>query len=144
SQVPEGSGNPNSTASTFNPSAEQMETITVESPIPTLSSPVPNACLNNSLETSSEGRLVSKTVANQEETPSLENILSLTNRFDDILGNPRGSLMLCKTQAGWKLCKKSSFNSKFRKSRLWLIVIKGSDPLGQNGFSRTRKMKWAL
>nr|GFC77454.1 ribonuclease H-like domain-containing protein [Tanacetum cinerariifolium] len=35
SQVPEGSGNPNSTTSTFNPSAEQMETLTVESPIPT-------------------------------------------------------------------------------------------------------------
>nr|GFD00462.1 ribonuclease H-like domain-containing protein [Tanacetum cinerariifolium] len=54
SQVPEGSGNPNSTASTFNPSAEQMETLTVESPIPTVSSPVPTACLNDSSETSSE------------------------------------------------------------------------------------------
>nr|GFC67809.1 ribonuclease H-like domain-containing protein [Tanacetum cinerariifolium] len=86
SQVPEGSGNPNSTASTFNPSAEQMETLTVESPIPTVSSPVPNACLNDSSETSSEARLVSKKVTNQEETPSLDNILSLTNRFDDILG----------------------------------------------------------
>nr|GEZ37592.1 ribonuclease H-like domain-containing protein [Tanacetum cinerariifolium] len=108
-------------------------------------------------------------VAHQKETPSMDNILSLTNRFDDILGvptssdeitgveadisnmetsilasptpthrihkdhpksqiigpvdtpiqtrhkskmNSRGSLMLCKTQAGWKLCKKSSFNSK--------------------------------
>nr|GEY57124.1 ribonuclease H-like domain-containing protein [Tanacetum cinerariifolium] len=30
-----GSGNPNSTASTFNPSAEQIETLTVESLIPT-------------------------------------------------------------------------------------------------------------
>nr|GFD04211.1 hypothetical protein [Tanacetum cinerariifolium] len=39
SQVPKGSGNPNFTASTFNPSAEQMETLTVESPIPTASSP---------------------------------------------------------------------------------------------------------
>nr|GFD17945.1 putative ribonuclease H-like domain-containing protein [Tanacetum cinerariifolium] len=28
--------------------------------------------------------------------------------------NPKGSLMLCNTQAGWKLYKKSSFNSKFR------------------------------
>nr|GFD63706.1 hypothetical protein [Tanacetum cinerariifolium] len=35
SQVPEGSGKHNSTASTFSPSAEQMETLTVESPIPT-------------------------------------------------------------------------------------------------------------
>nr|GFC18038.1 hypothetical protein [Tanacetum cinerariifolium] len=53
-QVPEGSGNPNSTASTFNPPAEQMETLTVESPIPTVSSPVPTACLNDFSEPSSE------------------------------------------------------------------------------------------
>nr|GFB06057.1 hypothetical protein [Tanacetum cinerariifolium] len=119
SQVPEGSGNHNSTASTFHPTAEQMETLTVESSIPTASSPVLTACLNGSSETSREARLVSKR-------------------------NPKGSLMLCKTQAGWKLCKKSSFNSRFRKYRLWLIVLKGSDPLGQNGFSRTRKIKGAL
>nr|GFC58145.1 hypothetical protein [Tanacetum cinerariifolium] len=85
-QVPEGSGNPNPTASTFNPPAEQIETLTVESPIPTVSSLVLTSCLNDSLETSSEARLVLKRVDNQEETPSLDNILSLTNRFDDILG----------------------------------------------------------
>nr|GFC97352.1 ribonuclease H-like domain-containing protein [Tanacetum cinerariifolium] len=85
-QVPEGNGNPNPTASTFNPSAEQIKTLTVESPIPPVSSLVPTAYLNDSSETSSEARLVSKRVANQKETPSLDNILSLTNRFDDILG----------------------------------------------------------
>nr|GFD38542.1 hypothetical protein [Tanacetum cinerariifolium] len=85
-QVPEGSGNPNPTASLSNPPADQMETLTVESPIHTVSSPVPTACLNDSLELSSEARLISKRVANQEETPSLDNILSLTNRFEDILG----------------------------------------------------------
>nr|GFC64562.1 hypothetical protein [Tanacetum cinerariifolium] len=69
-----------------NPPAEQMETLTVESPIPTVSSPVSTACLNDSIEPSSEARLVSKRVANQEETPSLDNILSLMNRFEDILG----------------------------------------------------------
>nr|GFB94445.1 putative ribonuclease H-like domain-containing protein [Tanacetum cinerariifolium] len=53
-KVPKGSGNPNSTASSSNPPADQMETLTVESPIPI--------------------------------TPSLDNILSLTNRFEDILG----------------------------------------------------------
>nr|GEY52512.1 retrovirus-related Pol polyprotein from transposon TNT 1-94 [Tanacetum cinerariifolium] len=37
-------------------------------------------------EPSSKARLISKRVANQEETPSLDNILSLTNRFEDILG----------------------------------------------------------
>nr|GFC33235.1 retrovirus-related Pol polyprotein from transposon TNT 1-94 [Tanacetum cinerariifolium] len=114
-QVPKGSGNPNPTASVFNPPAEQMETLTVESLIPTVSSPVPTACLNDSSEPSSEARL-----------------------------NLRRSLMLCKTQAGWKLCKKSFFNSKSKKSELWLIVLKGLDPLGQNGFSRTRRMKEEL
>nr|GEU50187.1 putative ribonuclease H-like domain-containing protein [Tanacetum cinerariifolium] len=78
-KVPEGSGNANSTAS------DQMETLTVESPIPTVSSPVPTTCLNDSPESSSKARLISKRVANQEETPSLDNILSLTNRFEDIL-----------------------------------------------------------
>nr|GFA98917.1 putative ribonuclease H-like domain-containing protein [Tanacetum cinerariifolium] len=76
----------NPTASSSNPPADQMETLTVESPIPTDSSPVPTTCLNDSPKPSSEARLISKRVANQEETPSLDNILSLTNRFEDILG----------------------------------------------------------
>nr|GEZ67981.1 hypothetical protein [Tanacetum cinerariifolium] len=86
SQVPKGSGNPNPTASLSNPPADQIETLIVESLIPTVSSPVPTACLNDSPEPSSEARLISKRVANQEETPSLNNILSLTNRFENILG----------------------------------------------------------
>nr|GEY32955.1 putative ribonuclease H-like domain-containing protein [Tanacetum cinerariifolium] len=85
-KVPEGSGNTNPTASTSNPTAKQMETLTVETPIPTVTSPVPTACLNDSSKPSSDARLISKRVANQEETPSLDNILSLTNRFEDILG----------------------------------------------------------
>nr|GFA14344.1 hypothetical protein [Tanacetum cinerariifolium] len=63
-----------------------METLTVESPIPTVSSPVPTVYSTDSQEPSSDARLISKRVANQEETPSLDNILSLTNRFEDILG----------------------------------------------------------
>nr|GFB39687.1 copia protein [Tanacetum cinerariifolium] len=88
-QVLKGSENLNPTASSFNPPADQMKTLTVESPIPIVSSLVPTACLNDSPEPSkpsSEARLVSKRVANQEETQSLDNILSLTYRFDDILG----------------------------------------------------------
>nr|GEV92566.1 ribonuclease H-like domain-containing protein [Tanacetum cinerariifolium] len=38
-EVPEGSGNPNPTASTSNPPADLMETLIVETPIPTTSSP---------------------------------------------------------------------------------------------------------
>nr|GEZ75561.1 putative ribonuclease H-like domain-containing protein [Tanacetum cinerariifolium] len=85
-EVPEGSGNTNPTASTTNPPPDQIETLTVETSIPTVSLPVPTACLNDSPEPSSDARLISKRVANQEETPSLDNILSLTNRFEDILG----------------------------------------------------------
>nr|GFC21567.1 putative ribonuclease H-like domain-containing protein [Tanacetum cinerariifolium] len=56
-EVPEGIGNTNPTASTSNPPTEQMETLTVEIPILIVSSPVLTAY----------------------------NILSQTNRFEDIL-----------------------------------------------------------
>nr|GFA13559.1 ribonuclease H-like domain-containing protein [Tanacetum cinerariifolium] len=85
-EVSEGSGNINPTTSTTIPPADQMETLTVETSIPTVSSPIPTACLNDSLKPSSDARLISKRVANEEETPFLDNILSLTNRFKDILG----------------------------------------------------------
>nr|GEZ91503.1 ribonuclease H-like domain-containing protein [Tanacetum cinerariifolium] len=85
-EVSKGNGNLNPTASTSNPPADQMETLTVETSIPTVSSPVPTTYFTDSQEPSSDTRLISKRVANQEETPSLDNILSLTNRFEDILG----------------------------------------------------------
>nr|GFC42125.1 hypothetical protein [Tanacetum cinerariifolium] len=90
-EVPEGSGNSNPTVSTSNPPADQMETLTVETPIPTVSLPVPTAYSTDSQEPSSDARLISKRVANQEETPSLDNILSLTNRFENILGGTSNS-----------------------------------------------------
>nr|GEW04185.1 hypothetical protein [Tanacetum cinerariifolium] len=58
----------------------------METPIPTVSSLVLTAYSTDSQEPSSDARLISKRVANQEETPSLDNILSLTNCFEDILG----------------------------------------------------------
>nr|GEX28574.1 hypothetical protein [Tanacetum cinerariifolium] len=79
-------GNSNPTATSTNPPADQLETLIVETPIPIVSSPVPTACLNDSPEPSSDTRLISKRVTNQEETPSLDNILTLSNRFEDILG----------------------------------------------------------
>nr|GEY37676.1 hypothetical protein [Tanacetum cinerariifolium] len=84
--VPESSGNSNPTATSTNPPVDQVETLTVETSIPTVSSPIPIACFTDSQEPSSEKRLISKRVANQVETPSLDNILTLTNRFEDILG----------------------------------------------------------
>nr|GEX46297.1 hypothetical protein [Tanacetum cinerariifolium] len=67
------------------PLTDQMETLTVETPIPTVSLPVLTAYSTDSQEPSSDARLISKRVANQEETQSLDNILSLSNQFEDIL-----------------------------------------------------------
>nr|GEU65562.1 hypothetical protein [Tanacetum cinerariifolium] len=85
--APKSSGNSNPTATSKNPPADQIETLTVESKIPTVSLPVPIACLDNSPKTSSDTRLILKRVTSQEETPSLDNILTFSNRFEDILGD---------------------------------------------------------
>nr|GEY73149.1 hypothetical protein [Tanacetum cinerariifolium] len=84
--APKSSGNSNPTATSTNPLADHIKTLAVETPIPTVSSPVPTACLNDSPKPSSDTRLISKRVTSQGDTPSLNNILSLTNRFKDNLG----------------------------------------------------------
>nr|GEU30080.1 retrotransposon protein, putative, Ty3-gypsy subclass [Tanacetum cinerariifolium] len=83
---PESSGNSNPTATSTNPPTDHMETLKVETPIPTVSSPVLTACLNDAPKPSSDTRLISKRVTSQDDTPSLDNILTVTNRFEDILG----------------------------------------------------------
>nr|GEW44608.1 hypothetical protein [Tanacetum cinerariifolium] len=84
--APESSRNSNPTATSTNPLADQMKTLTVETPIPTVSSPVLTACLDDSPKPSSDTRLISKRVTSQEDTQSLDIILNLSNRFEDILG----------------------------------------------------------
>nr|GFD52599.1 hypothetical protein [Tanacetum cinerariifolium] len=54
--APESSENSNPTATSKNPLAKQMESLTVESAIPTVSSPVQTACLDDSPETLSDTR----------------------------------------------------------------------------------------
>nr|GEU96204.1 hypothetical protein [Tanacetum cinerariifolium] len=84
--APESSGNSNPTATSKILPADQMETLIVEYAIPTVSSPVLTACLDDSPEPSSDTRLISKRVTSQDDTPFLDNILTLSNRFEDILG----------------------------------------------------------
>nr|GEY85474.1 hypothetical protein [Tanacetum cinerariifolium] len=81
----ESSRNSNPTATSINPPADHMETLTVETLIPTVSSPVLTACLDDSPQLSSDTRLISKRATSQDDTPSLDNILTLSNRFEDIL-----------------------------------------------------------
>nr|GEU34870.1 hypothetical protein [Tanacetum cinerariifolium] len=84
--APESIGNSNPTATSKHPPADHLETLTVETLIPTVISPVPTACLDDSPQPSSDTRLISKRVTSQDNTPSLDNILTLSNRFEDILG----------------------------------------------------------
>nr|GFC06942.1 putative ribonuclease H-like domain-containing protein [Tanacetum cinerariifolium] len=133
-EVLEGSGNTNPTASISNPPAEQMEKLTVEIPIPTVSSPVLTACLNDSLEPSSDARLISKRVANQEETPSLDNILSLTNRFEDILRVTTSLDEAIGVEADEELLQ-------FKIQNVWTLVDcpKGVRPIGTKWVLKNKK-----
>nr|GFB28658.1 ribonuclease H-like domain, reverse transcriptase, RNA-dependent DNA polymerase [Tanacetum cinerariifolium] len=76
----------NPTATSKSPPAEQMESLTIESKFPTVSSPVLTVFLDTSPKTSSGSRLILKRVISQEETPSLDNALTLSNRFEDTIG----------------------------------------------------------
>nr|GFC43661.1 hypothetical protein [Tanacetum cinerariifolium] len=84
--APKSSGKSNPTTTSTNPPTDHMETLAVDTLIPAVSSPVLTACLNDSPEPSSDTRLISKRVTIKDDTPSLDNILTLTNRFEDILG----------------------------------------------------------
>nr|GEW98616.1 hypothetical protein [Tanacetum cinerariifolium] len=84
--VSESSEISNSAAALKIPAADQMESLTMESIIPTISSPVPTACLDISPETLNDLRLISKEVPSKKETPSLDNALTLSNRFEDTIG----------------------------------------------------------
>nr|GEU83876.1 putative ribonuclease H-like domain-containing protein [Tanacetum cinerariifolium] len=83
--VSESSGISNPTATLKILVAEQKESLIVEYEFPTVSSPVPTIFLDTSPETRSGSRLISKEVLSPEETPSLDNVLTLSNRFEDTI-----------------------------------------------------------
>nr|GEU55656.1 hypothetical protein [Tanacetum cinerariifolium] len=86
---PESSGISNPTATSKVPSTEQEKpaiSLTVETKIPTVSSPVPTVCLDTSPGSSCDPRIILKGDFSQQETPSLGNALTLSNRFKDIFG----------------------------------------------------------
>nr|GEW67125.1 putative ribonuclease H-like domain-containing protein [Tanacetum cinerariifolium] len=136
-EVPEGSGNLNPTASTSNPPADQMETLTLETLISTVSSPVLTAYFTDSQEPSSDTRLISKRVANQEETPSLDNILTLTNRFEDILGVTRSS---DEANGVWVEAMHEE-HLQFKIQNVWTLVDcpKGVRPIGTKWVLKNKK-----
>nr|GFB15040.1 retrovirus-related Pol polyprotein from transposon TNT 1-94 [Tanacetum cinerariifolium] len=111
----------------------------VESAILTVSSPVPTACLNDSPEPSSEARLISKRVANQEESPSLDNILSLTNRFEDVLGVTTSSNKAIGVEADVEAMQEELL--QFKIQNVWTLVHcpKGVRPIGTKWVLKNKK-----
>nr|GEW37045.1 ribonuclease H-like domain-containing protein [Tanacetum cinerariifolium] len=65
---PKSSGNSNPTATSTNPPTDQLETLTVETLIPTVSLPVPTACFTDSQEPSIDSDGVEADVSNMETT----------------------------------------------------------------------------
>nr|GFA37168.1 hypothetical protein [Tanacetum cinerariifolium] len=72
--VPESIGNSNPTATSTSPSADQLETLIVETPIPTVSSPLPTACFTNSLEPSNILGVTTNSVDSDEVKADVSNM----------------------------------------------------------------------
>nr|GFB90847.1 retrovirus-related Pol polyprotein from transposon TNT 1-94 [Tanacetum cinerariifolium] len=98
-----------------------LEFSLMETPIPTVSSPVPTAYSTDSQEPSSDARLISKRVANQEETPSLDNILSLTNWFEDILGVKPKNISNALQDPSWVEAMQEEL-LQFKIQNVWTLV----------------------
>nr|GFC00276.1 hypothetical protein [Tanacetum cinerariifolium] len=86
----ENSGISNPTATSTNPPADHMETLVVETPIPTVSSPVPTACLNDSLEPSN----ILGVLTNTDDTNGVE--ADLGNMEKTITASPTPKLRIHK------------------------------------------------
>nr|GEV10435.1 hypothetical protein [Tanacetum cinerariifolium] len=100
--VPKSSGISNPTATLKVPSADQVKptvSLTVESDILIVSSPVPTVCLDISPESSSGSRLISKGIFNQKEAPYLGNAMTLSNGFDDTFGDTTNAATLNEVEA---------------------------------------------
>nr|GEX77923.1 hypothetical protein [Tanacetum cinerariifolium] len=162
--IPKSSGISNPTTTLKIPLADQMESLTVEYEIPTVSSPVSTVCLDISPEPSSGSRHISKGVLSQEETPSLDNDLTLSNWFEDTirveadLSNMESSIPASLTVT-FKIHKeepKKIFNTlkepswvesmqeellQFKIQNVWILVDcpKGIRPIGTKWVLKNKK-----
>nr|GEV96090.1 retrovirus-related Pol polyprotein from transposon TNT 1-94 [Tanacetum cinerariifolium] len=117
-----------------------LEFSSMESLIPSVSSPVPTAYSTDSQEPSSDARLISKRVVNQEETPSLDNILSLTNRFEDILGVEPKKIFDALQDPSWVEVMQEEL-LQFKIQNAWTLVDcpKGVRPIGTKWVLKNKK-----
>nr|GEX65598.1 hypothetical protein [Tanacetum cinerariifolium] len=89
-EVPKGIRNLNPIASTLNPPADQMETLTMETPIPTISSPVPTAYSTDSQDPSN----ILGVTTNSDESNGVE--ADISNMKTAITASPTPTLRIHK------------------------------------------------
>nr|GFA02997.1 putative ribonuclease H-like domain-containing protein [Tanacetum cinerariifolium] len=83
--VSESSGNSNPTATSTNPPDDQLEPLTVETHIPTSSSPVPTVCFSDSQEPSSATRLILKREPSQKsDNWSCDTLIQTRNKSKEV------------------------------------------------------------
>ncbi|GKC36923.1 ribonuclease H-like domain-containing protein, partial [Tanacetum coccineum] len=100
--VSESSMNTNPTAITKDLTADQVEpalSSTVETEVPTVSSPVPTDCLSIPPVNSSGPRIISRRGSSYQEAPSLGNAMSFENRLEDFFGDTTDSVSLDEVEA---------------------------------------------
>nr|GFA31416.1 hypothetical protein [Tanacetum cinerariifolium] len=130
-EVPEGSGNPNPTASISNPRADQIETLTVETLIPTISSPVPTAYSTDSQEPSN----ILRVTTNSDESNGVE--ADINNMETAITASPTPTLRIHKDHPKSQIISPLNTPIQTRnKSKETLVDCpKGVRPIG---------IKWVL
>nr|GFA34130.1 hypothetical protein [Tanacetum cinerariifolium] len=124
SDASESSGNSNPTATSTNPPADHIETLAVETPIPTVSSLFPTACLNDSPEPSN----ILRVTTNTDDTNRVE--ADLGNIEDNISASPTPTIRIHKDHpkrvrpigTKWVLKNKKDERGIVIRNKAWLVA----------------------
>nr|GFB99701.1 retrovirus-related Pol polyprotein from transposon TNT 1-94 [Tanacetum cinerariifolium] len=137
-KILKGSGNSNPTASTSNPPADQMKTLTVETTIPTVSSPVPTAYTTDSQEPSNIlGGTSNSNESNGEEA-------DISNMETTIIASPTPTLGIHKDNPKSQIIGHVDILIQTRnksKENVWTLVDcpKGVRPIGTKWVLKNKK-----
>nr|GEZ85071.1 putative ribonuclease H-like domain-containing protein [Tanacetum cinerariifolium] len=137
-KIPKGSGNSNPTASTSNPPADQMKTLTVETTIPTVSSPVPTAYTTDSQEPSN----ILGGTSNSNESNGNE--ADISNMETSIIASPTLTLRIPKDHPKSQIIGHVDILIQTRnksKVNVWTLVDcpKGVRPIGAKWVLKNKK-----
>nr|GEZ03711.1 hypothetical protein [Tanacetum cinerariifolium] len=135
--VPESSRNFNPTATSTNPLADQLETLTVETSIPTVSSPVPTACFTDSPEPLN----ILGVTTNSTDSDGVE--ADVSNMETAITASPTPALKIHKDHPknpSWVEAMQEEL-LQFKIQNVWTLVDcpKGVRPIGTKWVLKNKK-----